>query len=314
MTEEQQPTTANVYVTHGASVAGLALIEALVSAGHSVSALAATSAEASAIRARGALPVYGDPANKAVVAHNLRLAEATVIVNLAPQVFNQVPQIRQNFDAAAATLQAETDALFDAAASLDEPPYVVHTSYAYLYDEDVAGEPFFVVARAAEQRVLDMGGCVLRVGFLYDADPNGSLADLHRLLKRGMPTVLGKPGATANWLRAEDLGPALAAAVEKQPAAQMLALTSEAMSAYDFMALFASKIGLKLPPALPDALARPVFGKTALAVISADVAVSNKAAAEALDWAPQYAEINASLESLLLNWRAGAARELVPAE
>lgn len=318
---ETEPTSRSVYITGGATRYGQTIIRQLTDAGHSVAAFAATSKEANAVRNCGALPVYGDETDMTSIRHNIKLAGADTVVHLKPQALNIAPFVRREWDTLAAQMQAENEALLEAAAQA-EVGFVVLTSFAYLFadtaDEPVdetaparepGGNPVFAAALAAEQRVMEMGGCVLRVGYLYGDDATDPLRELGAQLRRGLPMLPGKHGVMANWLRETDLPGAVVAATVNQPANAIISVVDGTPTPiYDVLVTFSEETGLKLPPAMPQFMARNVYGSTHLSLLGADVALKNDTAQQTLDWTPEYTDIRASLDDILLTWRATSVK------
>lgn len=314
--EQQENAVPSVYITGGTTDYGQAVIRRLVAAGHSVGALVQTNGDASTVRDLGALPVYGDETDATAMRHNIKMLDAGIVINLKPQQYNIAPLVRHDWDEMTAQLVAEADALIDAAAAA-EVDFLLHTSFAFLaadtggetLDESApareSGAPLFAAALEAERRTLEMGGCVLRAGYLFGASDDGILHDVQRMLRRGLPILHPDPNKMANWLREDDLAAAVLAAVEKQPAGKLYNIVGNTpTSLHGFLAHFAQELGLSLPPKMPAFAVRNVYGQTHLALVNTDVALSNAAAKTDLDWSPAHADLNASLDDVLLTWRA----------
>ncbi|MEO1443077.1 MAG: NAD-dependent epimerase/dehydratase family protein [Chloroflexota bacterium] len=317
MTDQEQPenSTLSVYITGAATTYGITVIEQLVADGHTVTAHALTSKEAAMLRGAGALPVYGDRDDMAVTRGNIKMAEADTVVHLAPMDINTAPLVRRNRDEQAAIYAKEVEAVVEAAKQA-EIQYFVLASFAFLYadsDEPVdetaparnGSVPLFEAALAAEKTVLEMGGCVLRVGYLYSDREDDPLHGLMTQLRRGLPMLHGKPENKANWLRADDLAAAVVAATTTAQAGKTFNIVSDsAMSEYDFTSSFAEQVGLRLPNNMPGFMANNVYGKTHIAMLNTNVSATNDLAKSELGWEPKYADMTASMDDLLLTWRA----------
>jgi nucleoside-diphosphate-sugar epimerase len=327
MTEqEQHPPSRSVYITGGTTRCGQGIVRALTQNGHTVSGPAATSNQANILRECGALPVYGDEINAAVVRHNLKLAEADTIVHLVPQALNVPPHIRRDWDAHVEQLHKQNDALFQAAHESDVA-YIVLGSYAFIYessDENSAngpldemapartanGLPLFEVALEAERHTLERGGCVLRVGYLFSDDADDPLHKLESQLRRGLPQPVGRTNALANWLRAEDLAAPVAAAAVAQPEGAIYNIVGDApLSAYAFLEQFCAGTGLRMPIGVPAPVAARLYGPTNLTLLNSSAPLSNAKAKAELNWTLKYPQVNAALDDVLLTWRA--TRQLV---
>lgn len=318
MTDQEQPENSprSVYITGGATTTGLTIIGQLVADGHTVTAHALTSKEANTLRGAGALPVYGDRDDMAVTHGNIKMAEADTVVHLAPMRINTAPLARGGRDAQAAEYAKEVAAVVEAAKQA-EVQYFVLTSFAFLYADSAeavdetapsrsAGDvTLFAGALAAEKAVLEMGGCVLRVGYLYSDDEDDAMHKLMTQLRRGLPMLHGAPGNKANWLREEDLAPAVLAATTTEHAGKTFNIVSDsAMSEYDFTSSFAEQVGLNLPRPLPGFLANNAYDGTYIALLKTNVSAKNDLAKAELGWEPQYPDVTASMDDLLLTWRA----------
>ncbi|MFZ4815414.1 MAG: NAD-dependent epimerase/dehydratase family protein [Phototrophicaceae bacterium] len=303
----ETPNTHHIFLTGGASALGRATVRALAAAGHQVTSTAPTSLDANHLRADGALPVYSAPTDSKAIANMLKMAKTDTVIHLAPQAYNSAPFGRHDWDAAALQLHAETEALLEAAAASGVKSFI-HTSFASLPDHNDDHLPFFEVAATLEAAVLAINGCVLRVGFLFGESPEDPLHELERLLRRGLPFAVGDSHAHAYWLAAADLPAALVNAVRVQPAAETLALVNDTpLTVAAFAKLFASKIGLSLPGALPAfMIGQGNNGKTQAAILSSHTSVEAAPARERLNWKPRFATTDAALEDILLTWRASA--------
>lgn len=303
--EAQAPPTYSIYITGGTSPVGLALTQQLVEDGHTVACHAETAKQAGKLRELGALPMYGDLTQAGDIRNDLSLIEADVLVNLRPQTLNTLPYARRNWEAFGEQYKAEAEAALEAAAQAGVD-YVVHTSLALLPDGATPEIPLLQAIAAAERKALEMGGCVMRVGYLYSDAPDDGLHELTGMLQRSMPLYQGKADGGASWTRTDELASALFAAVKKQPRSKLYHIVGDdAVSEHDFLRMFAEKTGYRVPAKMPNFAARRVYGNAHIDVMDADTAQSNADAKQDLDWQPKFASLDASLEDVLLTWRAG---------
>ncbi|MEO0561719.1 MAG: NAD(P)-dependent oxidoreductase [Chloroflexota bacterium] len=308
----------SVYITGGATPLSLAVARHLTDAGHSVAGWVGTADEANALRAVGGLPVYGDPSRSALVADHLTLAEVDTVVHLMPQTLNvPTPLTDMNWAKAAEQLVAQTETLVTAIEQVGTVKHFVTSSFAFLYAdaadpvaEDAAtrtdGGDFIAAALTAEAAAIEAGAVVLRAGYPFSKGADTPLHKIEKLLRRvPTPIYLGKPENTSNWVYADDLA-----------AAVFVATTSEAEGIYNiamdahpsvpgFMAQLGAQLGLALPPTAPPFVARGAMGKHYNQLLAPSVAVSSERAKSELGWSPQYTDVEAALEEILLSWRAG---------
>lgn len=317
----------SVFVSGAATSAGMALCRYLVAAGCRVTGVVDGTASGAALRALGVLPVYGDPARAGEMRSVMQMAQAEVVVHAAPQVINDVPELREKWEAYLPVLTEQTPALLQAAKDAGAK-YFMHLSYAYLYgdqgdhpvDETAtplspgdydAAEALFAAALQAEQTVLkgDLPGCVLRVGFIYGAEVAGLLA-LREALMRGRVAMDAARGGVANWIYADDLGQAVLLAAKTQIPGKIFNIVDDVPgSANDFMAEFAHSLGIQKPPRLPGFLPLPgrsSGGPAQKAVLRFSTRASNNKAKNSLGWKPRYADRSAGFDAIQRIWRAGS--------
>ncbi|MDL1917640.1 hypothetical protein FBR00_17025, partial [Anaerolineae bacterium CFX4] len=79
----------SIVVTGATRGPGLAVVKALVEAGHHVSGSVSVYSDADKLRALGALPVYVDELRGSELAAVVRMAKADVVVDLGRQDLNQ---------------------------------------------------------------------------------------------------------------------------------------------------------------------------------------------------------------------------------
>ena len=308
----------NIYINDATTAIGRTLTALLVSQGHSVSARVDTAAQADGLRQVGALPVYGDATRTGEVLSTLRLTEAEVVVNLLPQTYNQVPWLAQDWDSGATAIHGAGVATAEAVQQASIKRYLT-TSFAYLYrDNDHAvdetaktrkakGNAWFHALLEAETAAFGAGATVFRLGHLYSAEAHDPIRQLEQVVLRANPTLTGSKAHLTNWTRAESAARALAGAVQADTLDSVYNLVDhEAVSAYDVLSLLSRKLGLSTPPSIPNFLANLQYGEDHMAVLHTNVSVSNERVKTALNWKPRFHTMDASLEDVLLTWRATA--------
>lgn len=302
MTDTQITTTTptSVFITGAVSPLGREVTRQLVAAGHQVTGAVSSSADAVKVRADGGLPAYPDLYRAGELRSAIQAASAKVVLNLAPQSANHLPQYPAQIDE---RLADATAALMDAALEANIE-FVVHTSYAFAdaHADDAAALLRWI--RAAERAALkgDVPACVLRFGFLYGAD-SPELGVIRAALKLGRPMRTGSNDTHANWVYAVDAATAVVLAMLRRPAGAVLNIVDDQpASPAEFLRHFAQSQGFSLSGGLPFLRGR--LSKSQLAIMNLDSHVDNAAAQEQLGWSPRFPSYRQGIDDLLLTWRA----------
>ncbi len=313
----QETPALSVYLTGATTDLGRAVLRELVAQGHKVAGNASTLDEANEIRALGGLPVYSDLFRASEIASTLRLLEADVIVNTAPQYINALPLHNPDWELYTRIAHETADACAEAAVQADIQ-YVVHTSYTFLYGDThgeaatedhrlASSDPLFAAAIAGEEAVLDgeVTACVLRAGFNYGPD-NASIHALNRaLISQGSVNTGDSPHAS--WIHTVDLANAIVLAVTQQPEnAVFNIIDDDAIAPTAFVGNFADQLGVARPGKrrIPAQLAQFMTQPGERALLATSVKANNTSAKAQLGWELQYPTSEAGIEQTLLAWRA----------
>lgn len=312
---EQQPSL-SIVITGGGTGVARAATRLAAARGHRVTVVTHGPVGASAVRQDGGLPAYGDMTRASEVASLLRMAQAEVVIDLAPQALNSFP-LKGVWESGLNGLKAQNAALIQAAQAVGLG-FLVATSYAALYgdshgewlDEDGEGhaDDLFRAALKIERALLQSGltACVLRAGFNYGPE-DAALQQLNATILRGRSVTVGDAHTVTNWVHAADLAAAAVLAAEKQPSGQILNVVDDhPASAAAFAGYLASSQGLMLS----TAMAMPAFARNwttseiQRALLAASCKLQNGRIKSILGWAPKYPTFQAGLEQALLEWRA----------
>ena len=292
----------NVFLTGASGGLAREVTRRLVAAGYRVTGAVSGSADAVKVRADGAVPAYPDLYRAGELRSVIVGAEAKIVLNLAPQLPNHVPQLAAKWDerlaeAATALMEASEQAGVE---------YVVHTSYAFTEARAKDANAILRAARAAEQVALEgsVPACVLRFGFLYGAGSDEFMA-LRDTLRLGRPLLVGPDNTQANWVYISDAARAVILAAEQHPAGALLNIVDDQpASPAAFLRYFADSNGFSIPSALPQFAARRLLPKTQQAILNLNSHVDNAAAKELLGWSPRFASYTQGIDDTLLSWRS----------
>lgn len=309
----------SIFLTGATTFIGRYVTRRLVAAGHTVTGMTTGSKGANQVRADGGLPVYADPLRSGEIKSMLTMAQADVVVHVAPQIYNQIPHYKAAWDERDVQVNdvaLSTQAILEAAQAA-EVKFFVHTGYAFLYgntgdhwvDEEAplhapGDSPFFKAARFAEDAVRNSSipSSILRLGFAY-GDTSDALHNIADNLRRGRAVLTGSADTQANWIYAEDAAQAIALATIQQKAGEVFNIVGDTpVSPANFVNTLAETLGLAHPgrPMLP--LLRPSALQSAL--LDCSLRVRNDKAKADLGWTPKFATVREGIEQTLMNWRA----------
>lgn len=298
----------NIFVTGATTALGREVIRRLSAAGHKVVGTTNGYENAAVVRADGAIPAYPDLMRSGELRSLLQAFKTDVVINLAPQAANQIPQEGGEWDVL--LMDAGVAALVEAAQAADVK-FLIHTSYAFGGAQSEALDDLLEAVKAGERRVLDLHvpGCVLRMGFLYGAE-SPALIKVRGAMMRGRAVNSGPDQPRAHWIYAPDAARAVVAAVETRPAGALLNIVDDRpASPAAFMTYFAQSQGLPPPSAAPRfaVWAQPSAEQSAVMELSPNV--SNAEAKSTLNWQPRFSDYHQGIDDALLSWRAAAASE-----
>ncbi len=277
----------SVFIVGANSALGREVTRRLVAAGHPVTAAVTSSAAAKFVREDGATPAFPDLARVGEIRSAMQAMEAEIVLNLTPQIGNQIPQAGVSIDAQ----QREVSTLLEAAHTA-AIKYLIHTGQVW----DHSGA----------STVLSAGipACVLRFGYLYGAQDD-ALGALRDGLKLGRPIPLGSEDATVSYITIADAAEAIMRALDARPQGVALDIVDDhAATPADFLRYFAEGQGLTPPGRLPRFALRALLRPDAIDQLDAAAHGDNTSAKQALDWQPRFTDYRAGIDDLLLTWRA----------
>ncbi|MGI5272151.1 NAD-dependent epimerase/dehydratase family protein [Nonomuraea sp. CA-218870] len=304
-----------VFVAGGAGVLGRRLVSRLVARGHQVTATTTGPGKLGVLESLGAEAVVMDGLDAEAVGEAVARARPDAIVHQMTAISGK-PDIR-HFDRWFATtnrLRTEgTDHLL-AAAEATGVPHVVAQSYAswngireggWVKTEEDPLDPTSTgqgarAIRHLERAVVEAGGAVLRYGAFYG--PGATDAQVELVRKRQYP-VIGDGRGHSSWVHLDDAAEATVLAVEQRARGVFNIVDDEPAPAREWLPHLAACAGARPPMRIPTWLARPLAGRTAVAMMTEGRAFSNAKAKRELGWRPRHP-----------SWRQGFEEELLKEE
>lgn len=287
-----------VFVTGGTGAIGRPAVNALIAAGHSVTALARSNEKAAELAAQGATPVSGSIFDSDSLATLISGHDA--IVNLATALpstanFAKLSAWQENI-----RIRSEGSACVVDAALRSGVPRILQESVSMIYrdhgdkwiDEDWATDDFPMArsnhaAEASARRFTAAGGIgvVLRFGWFYGPGASHSEEFLALVRDQRIAIMLGRPNTYLSSIQVEDGGRAVAAALHA-PAGCFNIVDDEPLTKRDFADALARAAGRTRYIRAPGRLALLLGNNTTS--LTRSLRVSNARFRHISGWAPQY--------------------------
>jgi nucleoside-diphosphate-sugar epimerase len=286
-----------ILVTGASGFIGHALCARLLAQGHEVGALVRRDGSQPA----GTRPLHGDLSDGQRLSETIAEERPDCVVHLAAEIASQRSErkIRQvNVDGTARLVDgclavagsrpavgprfvfASTVVTGDAHGALltEETQLPVQTPYGRSKQE---GER--VVLRSGLPATVIRPSHVYGPGGWYASEP------IAQLRKPGRFAVIGAGTNLWDVVHVDDVASALALAAEQAaPGTVYHVADDEPISFYDFMALTARELGIGAPRRIPEALARLVAGRNAVAAAVRSARSSNAKIKRELAWQPRF--------------------------
>jgi nucleoside-diphosphate-sugar epimerase len=308
----------HVFVAGATGVLGQHLVPQLVARGHQVTGTTTSEAKLGLVERMGATGVVMNGLDAGSVAEAVTSARPDVIVNEMTAISAThagKPDIK-HFDkwfAITNRLRSEgTDNLL-AAASANGVTRFFNQSYAawngdphggWIKSEDdplnllpgTVAYPMMVTLADAEEKVLKLGGTVLRYGSLYGP---GAIDDQVTLLRKRQYPLVGSGSGYSSWIHLDDAAGATVLAVESNATGVFNVVDDDPAPARDWLPYLAECAGARKPLRVPVWLARLLAGDQAVFMMTEGRGFSNAKAKRELGWTLRYP-----------SWREGFKAEL----
>jgi nucleoside-diphosphate-sugar epimerase len=293
-----------VFLAGGSGAIGMPLVRQLTAAGHQVTALTRTSANAAKLRALGATPAVAD----ALDAESLR----RVVVEAQPtHVIHELTAIPKGGVRSARDLAPTNRLRIEGTRNLIEASVaararrVVVGSFAMLRGAPSPEAPAGVrsaaeAVRSMEHQTLEASragrieGVVLRYGLFYGPDAGSTTQMIAMAKRRLLPTIRGDRGLLSN-IHVDDAAGATVAALERAPAGSIYDIVDDRpVSFSEIVEQLAAAADAPRPFAVPAWLPRLVMPYMAR-LLALRLPLSNEKARAELGWRPAYPTIREGL-------------------
>jgi nucleoside-diphosphate-sugar epimerase len=308
-----------VFVAGASGAIGRPLVRQLVAAGHEVTGMTSTEANAPAIEAGGATAVVCDALDAAAAAEAVKEAGAEVLISQ----LTRLP--KEDFNPRTIDYGPTNEARHEggrnmiAAARAGGARRFVTQSIAFLYEpqggmvkteDDPAWAdpppPFDTGAGPTlehEREALEaegIEGIVLRYGFFYGPGTyyarDGGTAK--QVMARRFP-IVGKGAGTFSFVHVDDAASATVAAIDQGSPGIYNVVDDEPAPMREWLPVYAKALGAKRPFRVPAWLARIAAGPFATVMATELRGASNEKAKRELGWQPLHS-----------SWRQGFAESL----
>jgi 2-alkyl-3-oxoalkanoate reductase len=295
-----------VFVAGGTGALGRALVPALITAGHQVTATTRTAGKAAELRAAGAEPAVVDGLNKDQVIAAVKAAAPEVIVHQMTSLaaMGGFRGFDKTFAVTNELRTRGTDYLVEAA-QVTGVRRVVAQGYTGWPNERSGGpvkteddplgpapvsytEQSLAAIRHVEQAVPAgvPEGLVLRYGNFYG--PGASTVLLDQVRKRQVPVIAGGAGIWS-WIETTDAAAATVAAVTRGAPGVYNVVDDEPAPVSQWLPYLAKVAGAKPPLRLAAWLGRLAAGELTVVMMTTVRGSSNAKAKQELGWTPRYA-------------------------
>ena len=305
-----------VFVAGATGVIGRRLVPLLVGAGHEVTGMTRSKANAERLRGSGVTPAVCDALDAEAVATAVTRAEPEVVIHELTDLPPAIDLRKKEVYAATNRLRREGTRNLVRAAGAAGARRVVAQSIAFAYaptgpatvDEDHplyldAPPPWVSAVQAVDEleRIVvgegDRGpeGVVLRYGFFYG--PGSAYASdghfAHEVRRRRLPIVGGGDGVFS-LIHVDDAAAATVAALEHGDPGVYNVVDDEPAPMREWVPVYANVLDAKRPLRVPKPVARLVAGEVAVMMATRLRGASNERAKRELGWQPRYS-----------SWRTG---------
>jgi nucleoside-diphosphate-sugar epimerase len=153
--------------------------------------------------------------------------------------------------------------------------------------------------RVLEERTVESGGAVLRIGHLYG--PGTSYAadgSFTRQVRAGRVPLVGGGTSVFSFSHVYDVATAIVAALDRRPVGPLNVVDDDPAPMSTWLPYFADVVGAPRPKPVPAVLARMAVGGFGVAYMTRLRGADNARARLSLDWRPRYTSWRDGFEEL----------------
>jgi nucleoside-diphosphate-sugar epimerase len=286
-----------VFLAGGTGAIGVPLIRQLVAAGHHVTALTRSSANAAALRALGAGPAVADALDADALRRAVVDARPTHVVHQLTALPKGGPRSARDLEPTNRLRIEGTRHLIDAAIAAGAGRLVVG-SFAMFRGDRIEQVPAEMrtgaeAVRSLESQTLEASrsgrieGVVLRYGLFYGPETASTLEMIAMARRRMLPTIRGDRGLLP-CIHVDDAAAATVLALERAPAGSVYDIVDdEAVSLSEIARAIAAETGAPRPFTVPQWVPR-LFMPYMARALAIRLPLSNAKARAELGWQPRY--------------------------
>jgi len=293
----------NVFIAGGSGAIGVPLIRQLVAAGHQVTALTRSQANAGRLRALGAAPAVADALDADALRRVVVAAHPTHVVHELTALPKGGAKGARDLEATN-RLRIEGTRNLIAAAVAAGARRIVVGSFAPIaasaVDDDKELAPAAAAIRSMESQILDASrsgaieGVILRYGLFYGPEAASTVEMMTMARRRMLPAIRGDRSLLP-CIHVEDGAAATIAALERAPAGSTYDIVDDHPASFsEIVRAVADVAHAPRPLAVPLWLPRLVAPFLAR-VVYLRLQLSNAKARADLGWRPQYATMSEGL-------------------
>jgi nucleoside-diphosphate-sugar epimerase len=305
----------NIFLAGGSGAIGVPLVRALVAAGHSVTALTRSPANAPTLRALGATPAVADALDADALRRVVMAAHPTHVIHQLTALPKGGPRSARDLVPTNRLRIEGTRHLIEAAVAAGAQR-IIGGSFALLPKSNATtktSRPFVLswlhvgvqdaadAVRSMESQILEAGrieGVVLRYGLFYGPETASTVQMVALARRRMLPAIRGDRGLLP-CIHVDDAARATVAALDRAPAGSTYDIVDDrAVSMSEIARAIAAAAGAPRPIAVPSWLPRLVSPYMAR-MLAIRLPLSNEKARAELGWRPAFSTIHEGLPQTL---------------
>lgn len=302
-----------VFLAGGSGAIGVPLIRQLVAAGHHVTALTRSSANASKLRALGASAAVADALDAEALRRVVVDAKPTHVIHQLTALPKGGPRSARDLEPTNRLRTEGTRNLIDAAVAAGAKRIVVG-SFALFRSERIdqmpaSMRPAAEAVRSLESQTLEasragrIDGVVLRYGLFYGPEAASTIEMIAMAKRRMLPTIRGDRGLLP-CIHLDDAAAATVLALDRAPAGAVYDIVDdEPVSVSEIARTIAAESGAPKPFAIPSWVPRLLMPYTAR-IVAVRLPLSNSKARAELGWRPKYPTLREGLAQTLRHAQA----------